>query len=143
MVALFCAFAIAAIGAPAVAQDAPRVERVEFAGGTSGATIRGRIKDYEVVRYVLGAQAGQRMTVALNTSNTYTYFNVIQPSQPNGLALATSEEAGANPMVPALNWFVGVLPENGDYGIEVWMCRAAARRADVAEFALDVAIISN
>jgi hypothetical protein len=136
-----CALAIAAISAPAVAQDKPRQERIEFAIGKSGATIKGRIKGYEVVRYMLGAQAGQRMTVALNTSNTYTYFNVIQPSHPEGPALAISEQAGSNPMVPDLNRFDGVLPESGDYGIEVWMYRAAARRGDTADFTLDVEIL--
>jgi hypothetical protein len=141
MFACVCALAFAAVSVPAVAQDKPRQERVEFASGESGTTLKGRIKGYEVVRYLLGAQAGQRMTVALNTSNTYTYFNVIQPSQPDGPALAISEQAGANPMVPELNRFEGVLPESGEYGIEVWMYRAAARRGDVADFTLDVAIM--
>ncbi len=138
---IIMALAVMAIAIPALAQDAPRLERIEFASGASGASIKGRIKGYEVVRYLLGAQAGQRMTVALNTANTYTYFNVIQPSQPDGPALAISEQAGANDMVPELNRFDGVLPESGEYGIEVWMYRAAARRGDVADFTLDVEIM--
>lgn len=138
--ALAAAFAAAIHAQPASAQDAPRVERVQFAPGTSGATIRGRITGYEVVRYMLGAQAGQRMNVSLSTNNTSTYFNVVQPSLPQGPALAISEMAGSNPMVPEINRFDGVLPESGDYAIEVWMYRAAARRGSVADFTLEVSI---
>ena len=93
-----------------------------------------------MVRYVLGASAGQRRTIALTTGHTSTYFNVVQPSAPQGPALARSEMAGTNPMVPDLNRFDGVLPETGDYVIEVWMYRSAARRGDVADFTLDIAI---
>lgn len=124
----------------ATAQNAARTERVQFAAGTSGATIRDRISGYEVVRYLLGAQAGQRMTVSLDTANGFTYFNIVQPSAPQGPALASSEMAGTNPMVPDLNRFDGVLPENGDYAVEVYMLRTAARRGDVADFTLQVSI---
>jgi hypothetical protein len=140
-----CVFALVftTLSAPAFAVEGPRIEQVQFDAGTSGTTIQDRITGYEVVRYLLGAQAGQRMTVALDTANTYTYFNVIQPSQPDGPALAVSEQSATNPMVPELNRFDGVLPESGEYAIEVWMYRAAARRGDVADFSLDVAITSE
>ncbi len=137
---LFIAASLALLAIPAAAQDDARTEMVHFAPGTSGATIQDRITGYEVVRYVLGASAGQRMTIALTTGHTSTYFNVVQPSAPQGPALARSEMAGTNPMVPDLNRFDGVLPETGDYVIEVWMYRSAARRGDVADFTLDIAI---
>ena len=139
---LFVAAALALVAIPAAAQDETRTEMVHFAPGTSGATIQDRITGYEVVRYVLGASAGQRMTVALTTSHTSTYFNVVQPSQPQGPALARAEMAG-EPMVPDVNRFDGVLPETGDYVIEVWMYRSAARRGEVADFTLDVAIAAG
>ncbi|MEY8839872.1 SH3 domain-containing protein, partial [Cribrihabitans sp. XS_ASV171] len=137
---LIAALALVLLPGLATAQDEPRVERVQFDAGTSGTTIRDRIKGYEVVRYVLGAKAGQHMTVSLDTAHTSTYFNVIQPSAPQGPALAVSEMAGTNPMVPEINRFDGTLPESGDYGIEVWMYRSAARRGEVADFTLQVSI---
>lgn len=121
----------------AVAQNDARTERVQFAAGTSGATIRDSITGYEVVRYLLGAQAGQLMNVTLNTANTSTYFNILQPSQPQGPAMAQGE------LQPQINRFEGPLPESGDYVIEVFMYRAAARRGDVADFTLDVSISSG
>ncbi|MCB1550121.1 MAG: hypothetical protein KDJ41_20145, partial [Hyphomicrobiaceae bacterium] len=38
-----------------------REQRVHFSAGRSGTTLTGRIRGYEVVDYVLGASAGQRM----------------------------------------------------------------------------------
>ena len=140
LIAVLVGMAVTLLPALSVAQNDARIERVQFAAGTSGATIRDRITGYEVVRYMLGAQAGQRMTVSLDTANTFTYFNVIQPSAPQGPALAVSEMVGTNPMVPDLNRFDGILPESGDYAVEVWMYRAAARRGDVADFTLSIAI---
>ncbi|RYH12313.1 SH3 domain-containing protein [Tropicimonas sp. IMCC6043] len=142
-IALVAALVAAPLVPTAMAQTDQRVERVQFAPGTSGTTIRDRITGYEVVRYMLGAQAGQRMTVSLDTSNTSTYFNVVQPSQPQGPALASSEMAGSNPMVPEINRFDGILPESGDFAIEVWMYRAAARRGEVADFTLEVSIAAG
>lgn len=116
------------------AQEEPRVERVKFAAGTSGATIRDRITGYEVVRYLLGAQAGQQMSVRMTTANTFTYFNILQPSAPQGPAMAQGSTTSE------LNAFSGTLPESGDYVIEVYMFRAEARRGGVADFTLDVSI---
>ncbi|MBO6774555.1 MAG: SH3 domain-containing protein [Marinibacterium sp.] len=137
---LLSAAALALVAISAAAEDDTRTQIVRFAPGTSGATIQDQITGYEVVRYVLGASVGQRMTIALTTGHTSTYFNAVQPSAPQGPALASSEMAGTNPMVPDLNRFDGVMPETGDYVIEVWMYRSAARRGDVADFTLDIAI---
>ena len=54
-------------------------ERVRFAKGASSKAIHGSIRGYAGVNYIIGARAGQRMTVALNSSNTFNYFNVRAP----------------------------------------------------------------
>ena len=136
-IATVLALTLASVSGPAAGQDEPRTVRVQFSAGSSGATIHDSITGYEVVRYLLGAEAGQTMAVMLETANTSTYFNILQPSQPDGPAMALGE------MQPEINRFEGELPESGDYAIEVWMYRAAARRGDVAEFTLDVSITSG
>ena len=70
----------------------------------------------------------------MTTGNTFTYFNVLQPSAPDGPAMVRGE------ITPEINTFSGALPESGDYVIEVYMVRAEARRGGVAEFTLDVSI---
>jgi hypothetical protein len=47
--------------------------------GASSKAIHGSIRGYAGVNYIIGARAGQRMTVALNSSNTFNYFNVLAP----------------------------------------------------------------
>jgi hypothetical protein len=61
-----------------------RTEQVRFKGGQTSTSIKGRIVGYESVSYVLGAEAGQTMTIALNPSNLATYFNVYEPGKKPG-----------------------------------------------------------
>lgn len=133
--------ALVLAAAPAAAQDDIRTEQVRFAPGASGATIQGSIKGYGSVSYLLGASAGQRMTVALTSTNTQTYFNVYAPgSGPGDASLGNSAGAPESPMVPDINRFDGTLPVSGTYTINVYMMRAAARRGETSNFTLDVAI---
>ncbi|MDQ2089630.1 SH3 domain-containing protein [Marimonas arenosa] len=118
----------------ASAQDI-RTETVNFAAGASGTTIRDRITGYESVSYKLGAEAGQRLSITLNPSNTQTYFNVYGPgSGPGDQAIANSS------MTLVLNRFDGILPGSGDYTVSVYMMRVAARRNEVSDYALDISI---
>lgn len=72
---------------PAHAQEAV-TKRVQFAAGQSGATMSGRIKGYESVHYLLGAMAGQRMTVELTASSASAYFNIFAPGDRPGESTA-------------------------------------------------------
>jgi hypothetical protein len=131
------------LAAPAaMAQDDMRRETVRFAAGTSGTTIADSITGYGSVAYTLGAEAGQRMTIALEASNGATYFNVYGPGQaPGGESLANSEMTG--PMVPDLNRFDAALPQSGEYTVVVYMYRAAARRGERSDYTLDIAIVGE
>jgi hypothetical protein len=130
---------ITAFGIASAAADDLRTERVHFKAGQSGTSIKGRIVGYESVSYVLGAEAGQTMTVALKPSNLATYFNVYAPGQgPGDQALANSGMTGA--MTPDLNRFNGKLPTSGEYTISVYMMRSAARRKERSSYTLDIAI---
>jgi hypothetical protein len=126
----------------AFAQDGIRTERVAFQKGGSGATITDTIVGRASVSYILGAQAGQTMTVALKPSNLATYFNVYAPGKgPGDEAIANSGVTGP-PTVPEINRFEATLPDSGDYTISVYMMRSAARRNERSDYTLDVAITS-
>jgi hypothetical protein len=126
------------IALPLAAQDI-RTERVSFPAGASGTAIKGNITGRESVSYVLGASAGQTMSVRLSSVNTSAYFNVYAPGRgPGDEALAVSEITG--PLVPAMNRFEGVLPASGDYTVSVYLYRNAARAGETAAYTLDVSI---
>lgn len=127
--AIFLAAMFMATG-PALAQ-ADREERVRFDPGTSGTTIAGSIKGYEIVDYLLGASAGQEMSVAFESGNRFAYFNLLPPGS-SDLAIHTGSIDG--------NSYDGILPESGDYRIRVYLMRNAARRDETADFAFSVGI---
>lgn len=116
----------------AAAQDvrAARVERVQFARGTSAATVAGRIQGYRMVDYLVGARAGQRLTVRLQTAGRFTYFVVRGPGSEDNLYDATSAERTATLTLPA----------SGDYRIRVFQMRNAARRGAASKYSLTIRV---
>lgn len=125
-------FALAALGlfAPALAQDAPRTERVQFAPGASAKAITGKIKGYDGARYLIGARAGQTLTVTLKTSNASSYFNVTAPGA--DAAMFVGSTSG--------NTFSARLAATGDHVIDVYLMRNAARRGETANYTLTVSV---
>jgi hypothetical protein len=130
--AMRVATVVAALGASAAltAAQAPRQQRVSFKAGSSSATINGTISGYEAVDYLLGARAGQTMTVSLKTTHRGTSFNVLPPG--SEAAIAIGEIVG--------DTWSGTLPADGDYRVRVSMVRAAARRNEKATYTLTVGI---
>lgn len=119
--------------------DDVRVETVKFPPGASGTTLSGTIKGRDYVVYKLGARAGQFMTVSLSSGNEATYFNVYAPGKgPGDEALAVGDLTGE--FMKDINRFEGVLPQDGEYSISVYLYRSAARRGEVSDYALDVTI---
>jgi len=116
------------------AKDEIRKERVQFKKGTTTATIKGHIKGYETVDYLLGAKAGQHMNVSLATKHGATYFNILAPGE--------NEVAMFNASV-SQNQYEGALPASGDYKIRVYMMRSAARRNEAASYTLTVGITGS
>ena len=125
--------------APAVAAGDIRTEAVRFKSGETSTSIKGAITGRASVSYVLGAEAGQTMTITLKPSNLATYFNVYEPGKGPGVqALANSGITGA--MVPALNEFNTKLPTSGEYTISVYLMRSATRRKERSNYTLDISI---
>jgi len=120
MIALVLAFA-----APAMA-DSVRHETVRFAAGTSSSTIKSRVKGYDSVEYKVGVTAGQKMSVQLDSSNSSLYFNIVAPG------------ASAAPYNSSIdgNGTSVTIPSSGNYVIQVYLMRNAARRGETANYTL-------
>lgn len=131
-VGLVALAAVLGSATPASGQDvrAARVERVQFSRGTSAATVAGRIQGYRMVDYLVGARAGQRLTVRLQTPGRFTYFVVRAPGSGDNLYDATSAERTATLTLPA----------SGDYRIRVFQMRNAARRGETSNYSLTIRV---
>ena len=115
----------------AQAADGIREERVQFKAGTSQTTLKGHLRGDGDVDYLLGAKAGQRMTVEMHTDNPQNYFNILPPRSDDE-ALFVGSSSG--------NRFEGTLPDSGDYRVRVYLMRPAARRGEQAHYSLKVHI---
>ncbi|WP_056453455.1 hypothetical protein [Brevundimonas sp. Root1279] len=125
--------ALAALAFPAIAQDpaAPtRSERVAFAEGAGSATVTGTITGYETVDYVIPGEAGERLTVNLQTNTSTAYFNVTGPDASE--AMFVGSVTG--------NRFSEVLATGGDYTVRIYLMRNAARRSQKVDYTLTVAM---
>jgi hypothetical protein len=119
------------LGAPALTQDTTK--RVNFAAGAHSASLSGQVKGYDTSIYLLGATAGQHMTIDMTTSNNGAYFNVTAPGADSALFIGSTEGGE----------FDGVLPVSGDYRVDVYMMRNAARRGEVAEYTISFKITDS
>jgi hypothetical protein len=108
------------------AADPVREERVQFAKGASSATKSGVIKGYASVKYKLAASAGQQMEVTLKPSNRSNYFNIMAPGADSALFLGDTSG----------NHFSGKLEKSGDYVIDVYLMRNAARRNETSRYTI-------
>jgi hypothetical protein len=109
-----------------------RQEQIQFGRGTSGTTIKDKIKGDQTVDYQLRASAGQSMVAIFKPSNLSAYFNVLPPG--SNVAIFVGSTSG--------NRFEADLPADGVYTIRVYLMRNAARRNEIANFTLDVSFAS-
>lgn len=92
---------------------------LRFAPGASGATVEGGIARGETVSYLVGARAGQTMSVAVVSEEDNAVFTIHLPGS-SGKTLP-----GAGEGQDAAAW-KGTLPESGTYRIEVGATRGGA-----------------
>jgi hypothetical protein len=114
----------------AAANAADKTTVVKFAPGTTSSTISDALKGYDMNIYVLGANAGQTLSVTFQPSNASCYYNVEAPG---------AEEALSNGSVVAED-YSGVLPVSGDYRIKTYLMRNAARRNETCKFSISFEI---
>lgn len=116
---------------PALVDGQPaRKQRVSFKPGATSASVRGTIRGNGFVDYVVGAKAGQIMTVTLKTTNLANYFNVLPPG--SDAAIAIGSTVGDK--------WTGTLPADGDYTVRVYLMRSAARRNESATYTLSIGV---
>ncbi len=103
-------------------------ERVQFAKGKSAKTIKGTLKGDQSRLFVVNLRAGQTMTVKLNASNGSTYFNVTAPGAQQAMFIGSTSG----------NTMQEVIPSSGDYTIDLYMMRNAARRGETTNFTITI-----
>ncbi|WP_245407904.1 SH3 domain-containing protein [Rhizobium sp. TH135] len=112
----------------AVAQE--RNVRVEFGRGQSSTVIRGTVRGYEGANYRINVRGGQRLAVTMDSSNGSNYFNILGPG--GGDALFNGSISGD---------FADIIaPDSGDYVVQVYLMRNAARRNEQARFTLRIEV---
>ena len=116
---------------PAMAKNKVTTHQVHFAKGTTGSTIKGHVKGYDIVNYKLGAKAGQSMHVSLRSKKAF--MNIFEPGKGagDGAMFGGSTEGGK---------YRGVQPESGTYTIQVFLMRNEARRGTNAPYTLEIGI---
>ena len=125
----FIAAVLAAVSVSVQPSSGIREQRVQFSRGAASATLTGSLTGEETVDYLLGANAGQTMTVTLK-GGTSVSFNVLPPG--SEAAIAIGETVGPR--------WSGSLPASGDYRVRVFLGRAAARRKEKASYTLTIGI---
>lgn len=125
-IVLACALAVSGAGQ---AQDV-RTERVALAQDTGGALIEGSLGGWEIADYLVGAEAGQTLSVDMRTSNASAYFNILPAGSDE--AIFTGSVSGHVADVP--------LSATGDYVIRAYLMRSAARRGETARYALAIGV---
>ena len=116
---------------PSLATADIRKEAIQFAKGTTGASVSGRITGDETVDYTLRAKAGQTLHVNLKADSAMAYFNVLPPGS-SGEAIFIGSTLG--------DTFEGKLDMDGEYTVRVYQMRAGARRGESAQYTLTTRI---
>jgi len=83
-------------------------QRIRFARGTHSETVRGKVSRDAAMLYIVGAKAGQSMTVTLD-GDAKTRFDLSGHKDTSGQAISSGET----------EWS-GTLPDDGDYKIFVF-----------------------
>ncbi len=125
------------LATPALAADEAVRERISFAAGATSAAVESTVKGYGSHEYLVGAAAGQIMTVKLNAKNKSTYFNVWAPGKTPGQDEALFVGATSGDV------FSDKLAETGDYMVQVFLYRNAARRNETSGFRLTVEVLDG
>lgn len=106
-------------------------EPIVFEDSANTVVIQGSIQGYQIIDYVLRAKSGQAMDIRLQTENTATYFNIIEPNKSDEAMFIGSILGGE---------FEGSAEISGDYKIRVYMMRSAARRNEKADYQLTIGL---
>lgn len=102
--------------------------RVRFAKGDSSTALKGKISGYRYIDYLVSAKSGQTMAVSLNSANLGCSFVIFHSNMEN------VEDA------VSVTDFKKKLDTTDNYIVRVLLPRSAARRKEVADYALRITI---
>lgn len=117
--------------ATAVAQEKTRVK---FSAGNDNAAVEGRVQGKSYHDYLLGAKAGQNMSVSLITKGG-AFFNILPPGS-NDVAIYNSATVGNNATSITL-------PKDGDYNIRVYLMGDDKDTNKTVKYLVSVTIMDN
>ncbi|RXM38853.1 DNA breaking-rejoining protein [Chryseobacterium sp. CH21] len=121
------------LGIDAFSQDI-KTQKVKFEVGKSSVLIKGTVKGYQMVDYIVTAKENQILNVDFKADKGSCYFNVLPPgSQDEAIFVGSSEG----------NNFAGTLSLSGPYKIRVYLMRNDARRNIVSNFSLNILVKNN
>jgi hypothetical protein len=111
----------------------PRIQQVVYKSGHGSVQFKQSIKGYKTAEYTFSGKAGQMLTVGFKSANLSAAFN---------LATKGADYALFNGSVMG-NHFLGSLPADGDYTVQVYLMRSAARRDEVANYEISLTLANG
>lgn len=105
-------------------------QAIQFAKGANSAIVKGYVQGYHDARYTLRANAGQELSAVVQRGNVYA--NVYAPGDLPGQAEAIMNVGELPEKL--------VLPETGNYVVQVYQMRNDARKNKKQSFAVKVAV---
>ena len=115
---------------PAWSADPVHKEKVELTAETPTHSVKGKIKGYATAEYTFTGKAGQTLSIKLKTNQPSNYFNLRQAGKDEALFIGSS--GGNN--------YQAKLPADGEYTVQVYLMRNAARRNAAASYSVDITL---
>jgi hypothetical protein len=115
-------------GGPASGQEI-RTEEIRFSGDSARVMITGRLQGRETVDYLIPAEAGDLLSVVLESRHLSCYFNLLPPGADTALHIGS--HSGPTCSTRATS--------SGMYIARVYLMRNAARRGETARYTLRIA----
>jgi hypothetical protein len=115
---------------PAWSADPVHKENVELTAGKTTHSVKGKIKGYATAEYTVTGKAGQTLSVKLKTNQASNYFNIRRAGQDEALFIGSTSG----------NSYQAKLPADGEYTVQVYLMRNAARRNAVASYRLEMGL---
>jgi hypothetical protein len=107
-----------------------RAETVEAAAASAGVVLSGNIRGYDTAEYTVSGVAGQILSVDLLSENGALNFNVTAKGAAEALFRGDTSGTVADVTLPA----------TGDYLVQVYLMRSAARRDEEAAYTLGIGL---
>lgn len=109
-----------------------RIERLALSPGAAPIVQKGGVVGSAGQAFLFSGRKGQVVSVDLRSSNTSLYFNLRPADSLEAVYASDRGETGNKAEI--------TLPADGDYRIDVYLFRAAARRGSQAAFTMSIAV---